>query len=67
LSEKALSRFQTTIQELEGKDKKERTVGCLLLPRGFDGDLTFEEVMGPDMLELAQSASDIITEFTRNL
>jgi len=48
---------------LEGIDKK---MGCLIIPEINSTELSFREIWGPDLLEIATNALNTLIRFTEN-
>ena len=61
--EQAKKQFNLCIEELKrlDLDQEDKTCACLIVPRYVNGGIEFEEVFGPDLLETATSALDVVT------
>lgn len=59
----ALEKIELCIKQLENVSKVKREMACLFIPKITDGELKFEEIRKPDLLEVANKAKSTLESF----
>jgi hypothetical protein len=62
---KSLERIELCIRQLENISEQERKCACLIIPNIINGELKYEEIKEPDLLEAANKAKSTLESFLK--